>query len=184
MNSSKTNIMYFILLLSLAILIFFTNSYYTNYFTKKQELDDKQKKLESLLKQNKNFNEIKLKLKKNWVIKKWKNEINKEVLNKYISDFNEKDFINYFYSLASKNNLNITNLTLNKWKLAKNWFFKWKINCNIAFPNENMMISFLEQLLSKQSRYQFYINKFSYPMGEIIPWKDIKIKIELIIYYK
>jgi cell division protein FtsB len=53
MNESKNILLYFVLLLTLFVLIFFTQDYYFNYNLVNEELEQLNTKLEKLEKQNK-----------------------------------------------------------------------------------------------------------------------------------
>jgi alpha-galactosidase/6-phospho-beta-glucosidase family protein len=185
MNPSNKNVLvYFILLLWLFVLLFFTQEYFNAYQINKTELwelkeeDDKlSSQIKSLENDKKNLSQKSGK----WPKIHWEN-VTKQMLDKYIVNFTENNFIEYFYSIWE--NFKIEKLSLDKWTLDKNGFMKWKIELWVAFETEEEMKEFLTKLISDDSKYRFYIDKFTFPIGKMWSWENTKINISLIIYYK
>ncbi len=174
---SKNILTYFTLLLWLFILLFFTKNYFFDYEQNKNnltELNTENNKLESEINSlNKNLNDL----------EKNKNEtIKKEDLDKYIINFTENNFVEYFYSIWE--DFEIEKLDIDKWKLDKNGFIKWNINISLQFLNEEEMKEFLNRLIDNDSKYKFYIENFEFPMWKMWNWNKTKINISMYIYYK
>ncbi len=184
MNPSNKNILiYFILLLWLFVLLFFTKDYFNTYSISKNnivELEQKDSKLKNeieILEANKKALENNKKVPKiSW------EDITKKMLDKYIVNFIENNFLEYFYSIWE--NFKIEKISLDKWTLDKNGFMKWKIDLWVAFETEDEMKEFLTKLVNKDSKYRFYIDKFTFPIWKMWNWETSKINISLIIYYK
>ena len=185
MNPSNKNILiYFILLLWLFVLLFFTEKQYSTYsieITNIEELETKSEDLKVKIKALvKNKNTLEKNIGKPLTI--GKKTIDRSFLDKYIINFTENNFIEYFYFIDK--DIKIEKISLDKWTLDKNGFIKWKIDLSVIFNSEDQMKDFLSTLISKESKYKFYIEDFKFPIDKNHTWENEKINISLIIYYK
>ncbi len=185
-NKNNKFVSYLIILISLFIVVLFTKdivkSIYENidlkdnYTIKLDEKKDKLSKLNDL--QNKLIN-------------------SKEDIAKYMLEIKEDEIIDYIYSSIEKINIEKIkweNINTEKWITyvraitisepvdTELWFKETLINIDLKVPNEVKMKEVLDTFISKESKYNFFINSFSFPYGE--KETDFTVSLPLRILHK
>ena len=206
-NKNNKFLNYFLILLSLILLVFFAKPQYSvlqeNLDTKQTltsnlgNLNKKHLELDSLKNdillydQNK-FDEIDKKIKSSsWASERSKFE---RIVNikKYLNSVNEDEMLRYIYSyFEDQNSLNqgtgsiesiITGFSLSKPKVNEFWFRESSLNLSLYLANENDLIKFMDFLLSNNSKYKFFFNSLSYPIEK--PEESFVLNFPLRVFYK
>ena len=179
-NKDNKFISYLIILISAFILVFITrNQFFStqenlnakqNY---EQQKDDKKSKLQEI-------NALRTKLKQD------SSSLNQDI-KKLSTAFKEDELINYIYSYVEDANsenasIVIKNVSITKPVQNELWFNEVDLNIGLRISSESVMISFLNFLLSENSKYYFLINKFDYLDNEE-KW-SFNVSIPVKIFYK
>lgn len=176
-NKNNKFISYLIVLITLFILVLFTKDEIMNI----QENNDLNETY---------INELNLKNSKIEELNKLKKELSNtsEDIDKYKLEIKEDEIIDYLYS-------NIEDINDGSWVVLINnisiweaidteiWFKETNINLNLRVPSEKKLKKVLDFLTSSDSKYNFFINSFTFPYGKDINWK-YSVFIPLKVLYK
>jgi len=178
-NSNKKFISMFILLIWLAIFVFFTQDIYSSLMDKIEtnekikEIQDKKIILRDKLSEK--AKELK--------INKWDSEVNKEI-SKYLQEYSEDRIINLIYDFSSSYSKNwqilIKNIKMSEWKENEIWFKEAKINISARVSNKKVMIDFLNFVIENEE-YKFFIDSFNVPKKTNVPFN---IQLPIKVFYK
>lgn len=174
-NNNKF-ISYLIILITFFILILFT----------KWEIFSIQENIDLKDSYSLEFNDVKYELAQMNNFKAWLSE-STDVINKFNIEIKEDEIIDYLYSFIEETNRTnwvvlVKNITISNPKKTELWFNETKINLNLLVPTEDKLKRIIKFLTSPKSKYNFYIESFSYPY-----WKtewNFSINIPLKILYK
>lgn len=131
--------------------------------------------------------ETELKTEINWlnVLENDLKQSNIEV-QKYLTDFSENEIIKYIYDYIEKYNkdgdiIYITDISLTDWKINDLWFRESDINISANVSNIDTMKRFLNFFVSDYSKYNFFINNFTFP-NDSRAW-SFNINLPLKVYF-
>lgn len=175
-NKTKYSLLtYLFLLLTIFIVFTFTKSFYTEIVQNNDQIKTLENKIKIKSEEYDKIAKIKSQIDA-WTIK----DIN---FNKFLVNFSEDEFVDYFYSYANNhvNNLKIESLNLSEWKLNEFWFNEAKIDLVATFNTEQDMIDMINFLL-RSEKYNLYIHEFTYPFWTWIT--PLKVTIPLKVLYK
>lgn len=110
---------------------------------------------------------------------------NKDI-EKYIMEFNEDELINYFYAYAQDVSLwdwklVIRGLNMDKGTVNEYGFNEGTISLEVRVADEGTLLSLLDFLTGKDSRYSFFIDNFTY--ANSLTW-NFTVTIPLKVFYK
>jgi len=166
-------ISYLIILISLFILFLITLEQYKQL----QHNLDKRNELNSSIKQKRE------QILKNDKIKE-KIQKNSQTTEKFLLEIKEDELIDYIYSYventdSEESRIEIKSINISEWKKNELWFNETNINISAVVSNENTMKRFVDFFNSSDSKYNFYIDNFTYPNdGRSGSYKiDIPLKI-------
>lgn len=187
LNNSKNKFYsYLIILFSLFILVFWAKNI---YYTLQESLDsnkmysDKKIALENELNE---YTNIENKITANeWNIK-WD-------IDKFWISFSERKLLKYFYDYVENNysldnEIKIKSISFVEAWESDFWFKEWNVNASMYFWNEEILTEFLSFVISKKSKYTFFLDNFSYAgfanNKSEEEKKGINMTLNLKIYYK
>lgn len=206
-NKNNKFLNYFLILLSLILLVFFAKP---KYAILQESLDTKQTLSSSL--DNLNKKHLELNLLKNDILlynQSKLDEIDKKIkssswvserlkferivnIKKYINPVNEDEMLKYIYSyFENQNSLNqsaystksiITSFNLSKPKINEFWFRESSLNLSLYVANEDDLIKFMNFLSWNNSKYKFFFNSLSYPIEK--PDESFVLNFPLRVFYK
>ena len=124
---------------------------------------------------------------------KWLNDLKNELANssenidKYIVEIKEDEIIDYIYSYIEKTNTKegltiVKSISISNAVDTEIGFKETTINLNLRVPNENRLKHILDFLTSSNSKYNFFINSFSFPYWST-EW-SFNISVPLKVLYK
>lgn len=110
---------------------------------------------------------------------------NKDI-EKYIMEFNEDELINYFYAYAQDvslwdGKLVIRSLNMDKGTVNEYGFNEGTISLEVRVADEWTLLSLLDFLTGKDSKYSFFIDNFTYTNS--VTW-SFTVIIPLKVFYK
>lgn len=110
---------------------------------------------------------------------------NKDI-EKYIMEFNEDELINYFYAYAQDvslwdGKLVIRALNMDKGTVNEYGFNEGTISLEVRVADEGTLLSLLDFLTGKDSKYSFFIDNFTY--ANSLTW-NFTVTIPLKVFYK
>jgi len=177
MQNDKRHTTYLLILLSIAILLFFTKGAYSD--------------LQIGLSENEAYEEnvAKLEREKNklWKIKTDMSDPNsttRQDISRYVNDFTEQDMLSYFYAYASstEGKFNVTSLNLDKKDTNEYGFQEGLIDLSVSAESQKDVLDFLRRILDDNAPYRFFIEKFDMPKQA--EWRNMEVSIPLKIFYK
>lgn len=173
-NMKNAFISYFLILLSIFIILIFTKDLIYTIKESHQELSSLETQIKSKNQELEYLSKI------NSDIKTWKNDI--KDFNKFLVNFNENEILEYIYWYWNANpwKVQIESITLTEWKLNDYWFKEWKIEVVATFLNEQYMLNMLNFFINSD-KYNLYIHDFSYPYSQA---GAMRVTIPLKILYK
>lgn len=175
-NDQNKLLFYFLIFLSLFILIFFTKDLYITVLKNMDLVESKQTEATTQFWVLSKLEEVKKNL--------WKNV----KLNKYIKDVKEDELIEYFYGFINNNRswswyIIVDSLNLVKGTKNEYWFNESKINLILTLSDEQEMFKMLDFITSEESSYQFFIDNFSFPNDMDNKW-GFQVSIPIRMFYK
>lgn len=178
MTLSKNNkfISYLIVLMSLFVIVLFTKDI---IFSIQENLD---------LKENYTL-QLESKKVKLTSLNNLKNQLNNssEDIDKYLVNITEDELIDYVYWYIEESNwkewiIKVKSISITDEQDTEYGFKETTFNLNLVMPNEERLIDILDFLTSSNSKYNFFINSFNYPYGDIK--EDFTVTIPLKILHK
>ncbi len=174
-NQNNTFFSYLIILLSIFILFLVT---YKQYEELQVNLDEK------IILLN-NETELKTEINRLNTLENDLKENNVEV-QKYLTEFSENEVIEYIYDYIEKYNkdgdiIYITDINLSEWVINDLWLKESNINISANVSNIDTMKRFLNFFVSTNSKYNFYIDNFTFP-NDSRAW-SFNINLPLKIYF-
>lgn len=170
-NKKSNSKSYLIILLSLAIVFFFTKSYFYEYETSKQELNLVKEEKLNLESELGDLSKIEERLKTQDPV----------LINKLSKWFNEKDLVNYLYLSVEDNDVwvLIKNINLSKWSKNKYWINHWSIWLSIFTRSQKDLLNYIDKLQNDENWYYFYIDSisFDYWSKKVQKWFSIDLNI-------
>lgn len=107
-------------------------------------------------------------------------------IKKYLSEFNEEELIKYIFDYVESYNtqesqIYVTDISFTEWVKNDLWFMQSNINISANVSNYSTMKRFLDFFVSSNSKYNFFIDNFTFPND----WREwsFNISIPLKIYY-
>lgn len=175
-NNQNKLLFYFFILISLFILITFSKGSINSIISNLDEIETKKIELQSKEKLSKELDDIS------------KNIANKPELKKYINEVKEDELLDYFYNYVAISRswswfTVIDSINFDKWSKNEYWFNEWRINLTITVSDEQELFKMLDFIVSKESKYQFFIDNFSFPNDSNIVW-SIQVNIPIKMFYK
>lgn len=175
-NKNNKFITYLIILTTLFIVILFTKNQIIMIQENNDLRDSYSIKLKDTKEKLKAINEKKAML----------NE-SSENIDKYDLVIKEDELIDYLYWYIEESNRKngvsiIKSISITEPKDTELGFKETQINLNILVPSEEKLKRILDFLTSPKSKYNFFIDNFTYPYWEI-KW-NFKVTIPLKILYK
>lgn len=175
-NKNNKFVSYLVFLLSLFVLILFTN----DIFSKIQENKDSVQKYNTELEAKKNslkeLNDLKIKLN------------NSDIdIEKYNIEISDSEIMDYIYSNIEKLSstdwiIIINNILIWDTRKTEIWFKETVINISLKIPNEKKLKEVFNFLTSKDSKYNFILWSLSFPYWNLN--SDFNINIPLRILHK
>lgn len=109
-------------------------------------------------------------------------------IDKYLVKINEDELIDYIYSYIESINDNnwvveIKSLSISEPSDTEIWFKKTNISLNLKVPSEEKLKEILSFLTSSTSKYNFFIESFSFPYWEETEW-SYSVSIPLTVLNK
>lgn len=176
MNDKKITT-YLLILLSLAVLIFFTKSAYSELQVKLSEQSEHELKITDLNSKIENLSKIQKEMNDP------ESDKRKEI-GRYVNDFTEQDILWYFHSYAqwTDGKFIIKSLNLTKKDVNEYGFKEWVIGLKASAESQRAVLDFLRTILGEDSQYRFFIERFDMP--EKREWSNMEVFIPLKIFYK
>lgn len=177
MHNDKRLTTYLLILLSLAILIFFTKSAYSELQIQLSEKRANEQKVQELNVKKENLSKIQKSMND-------PESSTRQEIARYINDFSEEDMLGYFYSYAKSTDgkFIIQSLNLDKKDINEYGFKEWTVILNVSAENQRVVLDFLRSILSESAQYRFFIEKFDMP--EKKEWLYLDVVIPLKVFYK
>ena len=118
---------------------------------------------------------------------KLKSSSNSKDIKKFSNPIKEDEMINYIYSYIENSsfldsNIVIKDISMSTAKQNELWFQEIDLSISLRVSSEEAMINFLNFILSKDSKYSFFINNFTYPNDDR-DW-SFNVSIPLKVFYK
>lgn len=175
MSGNNKLISYLLLLTSVFILFFITTSQYNKL---QENLDTKDLMSSELLEKEEELTKL------NKLRTLVKSEEAKKDMEKYKIDFKEDEIIKYIYDYAFSTNLKDTKMAIKNISFSEGvknelGFLESNINISVRVLNEKAMSSFLDFLLSKDSKYVFFLDSFNYPYDSREGSFDISVPLKM-----
>lgn len=177
-NKNNKLYWYIIILLTLFILVLFTRNQISSIQVNLDEKQNLEIDLENKRQELQALNDIKVKVEAEW-----------NNIEKYLNKIKEDEIIDYIYSKIEEDNLKYTdgvstirNLTITEWEINEIWFYESNISLSLRVPNEDRLFKILDFFVKKDSKYQFFIDSFSYP--KVTSDSSYNVTIPLKVFYK
>ncbi len=176
MNNQNKILFYFLILLSIFILLTFTKGGYQSVLNnmdmveaKNIEYVEKEKVLKEIEEVSKNASK----------------DIN---LTRYIHEVKEDELIDYFYNYVATNKswswfIIIDSINFDKWSKNEYAFNEWRINLLLTVSDETEMFNMLEFINSETGTYKFFIDNFSFQNDSSRQW-SFQVNIPIKMFYK
>ena len=177
MQNDKKHSTYLLILLSVAILLFFTKGAYSELQIQLSEKDGYIESVEKLEKEKKNLGDIKTQMSD-------ENSPRRQEISRYINEFTEQGMLGYFYSYASntEGRFNIQSMNLDKKDTNEYGFQEGLIDLTVSAETQWDVLRFLKSILEEDAPYRFFIEKFDMPKQ--VEWRNLELSIPLKIFYK
>lgn len=175
-NNQNKLVSYFLILLSIFLLLFFVKD---SYFKLQENLDSLSIKNTGNNDKKETLAELNSIKQKPWL---------ENVVKKYIHNFDENEILDYFYAYVNKNKFGswysmINSINLEKWSKNEYGFNEWKINLSVVFSDEIELFKMLNFITWKTSIYSFFIDNFTFPNEpNSETWFQVNIPIR--VFYK
>lgn len=176
-NNDRRFLALILLLISFIVLVLFFRPIYSNFLVsydeknlKEQTLLEKQTELQKL-------NDLKIQLDK-------QKDDKSSMIYKLSVPLNENEILEYLYSFTS---------AYQGWVIISEWlsvsegtkneigFMEANVNLSASVSSKQALIDLINFLISKDSKYQFFITSFSYNESE--DWQSIKVDIPMKMFY-
>lgn len=176
MNSKNKFLSLLLILLGLLVFVIFTK---TQFYNLQSNLD-----LKNIIKTD--YTAKTGELSKLQELKKSLSAWENKDIEKYIMEFNEDELINYFYSYAQDvslwdGKLVIRGLNMDKGTVNEYGFNEGNISLEVRVADEGTLLSLLDFLTGKDSKYSFFIDNFTY--ANSLTW-NFTVTIPLKVFYK
>jgi len=177
LDKNNKFVSYLIILLSLFIVVLVTR---VQIMTLQENLDVKEIKTNELndkKEQRDDLDRIKAKLKSD-----------DSKVGKYLTAFNEDELIDYIYSyiestLSTEGGITeVKNISFTEWEKNEIWFTESNIIIKLRVPNVEKMKNILDFLTDSESKYNFFVDSFTYP--NVDTESSFNITIPLRVLYK
>lgn len=182
-NNSNKFVWYIIILISLFIIILFAKDQLMQIQVNNDEKVINEFKFQEKRNEITRLDEIKKKLNTSEV------NIEKYLISEDGEWIKENEIIDYIYSKIEDDNLKYTdgiavikNISITEWSVNEMWFMESNVTLNLKVPSEDRMFKILNFFSSKDSKYQFFIDTFTYPNVETE--SSFNITLPLKIFYK
>ena len=108
-------------------------------------------------------------------------------LTVFSADVSESAILEYLHEYAALKNINndtivYRSINISDGGINEIWFGEMKVDISAIVAGEKTLMTFLDYLASKDSKYKIFIRDFSYPMNETT--SNMQVSIPLTIYYK
>ena len=185
MNNKNKFISLLFILLSLFVLVFFTQDYYSNFVWLSDELAKKQ---EIQKQKSKKLNDL-------WIIKKdlekqlkSSDSTKKTNITKFIEQLSnnpsEDNLINEIYSSIYQSTTSwdakILSLSMSKWQKNELGFYEKNINITARFSSKKALLDYVDYLTHK-SKFKFYIKNLN--ISNIKNEEYFNASIPLVLFY-
>lgn len=175
-NNQNKLLFYFLLLLSLFLLISFTKDSYLSVLKNMDTVETKKTELNEKIKISKELEAIS------------KSTANDKDLLKYTHEVKEDELIDYFYNYVSISRswswfTIIDSINFEKWSKNEYSFNEGRINLLLTVSDEQEMFKMLDFITSENSKYKFFIDNFSFPNDTSKEW-GFQVNIPIRMFYK
>jgi hypothetical protein len=104
---------------------------------------------------------------------------------KYSVEINEDEIIDYLYSYIERTNgLDWVAFirAISIWEASETeiWFKETSVNLSIKIPNEKRLKEILDFLTSSKSKYNFFLESFTFPYGKTDNSFNVSIPLKII----
>ncbi len=177
MQNDKRHSTYLLILLSIAILLFFTKGAYSELQVELSENEGYVDTVEGLEKEKNRLGKMKADMSDS-------NSTARQDIARYVNEFTEQGMLWYFYSYAlnTSGKFNIVSMNLDKKDTNEYGFQEGVINLSVSVENQRDVLNFLRTILSDDAPYRFFIEKFDMPKQT--EWRNLELSIPLKIFYK
>lgn len=177
MQKDQRHSTYLLILLSIAILLFFTKGAYSDLQVQLSEKDWYIDTVEKLEREKNNLGSIKTEMSD-------ENSSQRQEIARYVNEFTEQAMLNYFYSYASntEGRFNIQSLWLDRKDENEFGFQEGTIDLTVSAETQWDVLRFLKVILEDDAPYRFFIEKFDMPKQ--VEWRNLELSIPLKIFYK
>jgi len=172
-NARQVLLTYLLIILTVFTIITFTKNIYYSITENSWNIEATEIKKEEIKKEYDRLSKIKIDL--------TSGKIENMNFDKYLINFNEDEFLSYFYSYTRSNNWKviINSISLSPGNLNDFWFKEWQIDLSVSFISEFEMLKMFDFLLNS-TKYNFYVHNFSYPFNQINQRLDVNIPLKIL----
>ncbi len=175
-NNQNKLLFYFLIVLSLFIIVFFAKDLYKSVLSNMDIVETKQIEADSQRKVATKLEEVKKNVWKNQQIKKYDKEVKEDELITYFNDWVHNNKTWSWYTI-------IDSMSFDQWTINEYGFKEGKINLFVTVSDEEEMIAMLNFIRSEESEYQFFIDNFSFPNDPNNKWA-FQVNIPIRMFYK
>lgn len=173
MNGWNTKLLSSLILIIAIFGVIYAKDVYYNAQVNKGDIEKTKKDIEDSQAILDNLKTIETKLKD-------KKEADK--VKQYAKDFTDKWILEYIYKTAEKlKDMEIKSINMTKWKKNEYGFDEWQVTINADFKNEEALLKLIDEVISEDAEYRFFLGSLSYPIGIT---KSFSTSVPLKIYYK
>lgn len=148
---------YFLVLISLFIVILFTSSQFMQLQENNDEHRQLEKEIAQVREQQENLEAVKKQITQSGAL-----------TQRYLSDFTENEILDYLYTYQetsnnAQGNLQITSIALSQPEENDFGFYEKQVTVEAIVSDQEVMKSFLDYLVAEDAKYRFFVDDFNYP---------------------
>ncbi len=148
---------YFLILISLFIVILFTSNQVMNVQENNDRFQELEKEISDVREQQEELQKIKQDITQSGA-----------VTQRYLSDFTENEMLDYLYTYQETSNnaqwnLQITSISLTQASENDFGFLEKEVTIDAIVSDQQVMKDFLNYLVAEDAKYRFFISNFNFP---------------------